>query len=163
MLDKFDSRGDPQLREDVAQVVVDGARAQEELGGDLPVGGALADEPGDLEFLRGELTEGARVALATGFRGRSSYVPAQGRGPVAGRRGVLRSPLRGLPASNWPARPVNRAVTSSGSRRQLLDARAVATSRPRVRPRWAVHAATTRRSSPMLADRSCPSFVQVSG
>jgi hypothetical protein len=31
--------------------MVDGAGAQEELGGDLAVGGALADEAGDLELL----------------------------------------------------------------------------------------------------------------
>ena len=39
------------------QVVLDGARADEQLGGDLRVGVPLGREPGDLRLLRGELVD----------------------------------------------------------------------------------------------------------
>ena len=44
---------DAELAEDVAQVVVDRAGAEEELCGHLAVGGALGDETCDLELLAG--------------------------------------------------------------------------------------------------------------
>jgi transposase-like protein len=85
---------------------------------------------------------------------------------VAGRRGVLRSPLLGLPAGPELACPASSSARSRApaGRRQLPDARAVATSRPRVRPRRAADAATTRRSpTAMLARPLLRSCVQVSG
>ena len=48
------SRADPQLREHLAQVVLDGARADEQLAADLRVGVPLRGEPGDLRLLCGE-------------------------------------------------------------------------------------------------------------
>jgi len=48
-------------------VGVDGAGAEEELGGCLLAGGAGRDEPCDLEFLGCELLGAAGLALAGGF------------------------------------------------------------------------------------------------
>jgi hypothetical protein len=55
---------DAELSEDVAEVEVDGAGAEEELLGDLMLGQSLRDEAGDLELLAGELVDRARVASA---------------------------------------------------------------------------------------------------
>src|SRR6516162_1810757 len=63
--------GDAQLGEDLPEVVVDGARAEVQLRCDLLVGQALGDQPGDLQFLRGQLLDGGRVPLARGFSGGS--------------------------------------------------------------------------------------------
>src|SRR5262249_53911844 len=49
------TRTDVELREDVAQVPLDGARAEEEPGADLGVGQAVAGEPRDLPLLRRQL------------------------------------------------------------------------------------------------------------
>src|SRR3954470_9311841 len=49
------ARGDAKLAEDVAQVEVDGAWADEQLRGDVAVGQPLAREGGDLAFLGGQL------------------------------------------------------------------------------------------------------------
>ena len=46
---------DPELGEHLAQVPLDGARAEEQLGADLRVRQAVAGEPGDLLLLRREL------------------------------------------------------------------------------------------------------------
>src|SRR5208283_4461919 len=51
-LDKLRSRGDLELLVDLAQVILDGGRADEQLGGDVTVRAALGDEPGDLYLLR---------------------------------------------------------------------------------------------------------------
>ena len=53
-----------ELREHVAQVPLDRARADEQLGADLRVRQALAGEPGDLLLLRREPPARARVAFA---------------------------------------------------------------------------------------------------
>src|SRR5580693_2962998 len=45
---------DGELGEDLVQVVFDGARAHEQLGRDLGIGQAVASEPADLGFPRGE-------------------------------------------------------------------------------------------------------------
>ena len=45
---------DVELVEDVAQMGFDGARAQEQLGTDLPVGRPRGDQPGDVQLLGGE-------------------------------------------------------------------------------------------------------------
>jgi hypothetical protein len=47
-------RRDAELQEHLAQVVLDGTRADEQKGGDLGVGQSLARERGDLRLLRGE-------------------------------------------------------------------------------------------------------------
>src|SRR3954453_7456423 len=64
------ARGDAELDEDAAEMVVDGAAAEEELGGHLTVGGALGDEAGDLKPLRREPIQRAR-------RARSRRLPAR--------------------------------------------------------------------------------------
>src|SRR5215470_6261987 len=61
------ARRDPELREHLAQVVLDRARAEEELSGHLLVRVALADEARDLQLLRRQLVDRARVALARGL------------------------------------------------------------------------------------------------
>src|SRR5579863_8749141 len=50
-------RSDSQFAECLVQVVLDGAWADEQLGGDLSVGVSLRDEAGDLLLLRRQLTE----------------------------------------------------------------------------------------------------------
>ena len=58
------ARRDRQLREDPAQVVVDGALAEEQLRRDVPVGGTACDEAGDLDLLGRQLVDRARIPLA---------------------------------------------------------------------------------------------------
>src|SRR4029453_13823260 len=76
--DQLGPRRHPQLHEHVAQVVVDGAPAEEQLGADLAVGPALPAKLDDLARVGGELAEGAGVALAGGLAGG----PHLGRGPL---------------------------------------------------------------------------------
>src|SRR5689334_12869893 len=61
--------GDAELGEHVAQVPLDGAGADEQLGGDLLVGLPVPGQPGDLDFLGREVGEGLGRALAHGFPG----------------------------------------------------------------------------------------------
>src|SRR5215472_16082623 len=69
------ARGDTELHEHVAQVPLDRARADEQLGADLRVRQAIADELGDLPFLRRELV--ARVwAALTHLLARCHQLPA---------------------------------------------------------------------------------------
>src|SRR3984893_1028162 len=63
------ARVDAELREDLAQVVLDGAGADEKPGADLGVGQALAGELGDLGLLRRELAAGVDGSLARGLAG----------------------------------------------------------------------------------------------
>ena len=49
---------DAELGEDLAQVVLDGARADEQPGADLRVGQAVAGQPRDLGLLGGQLCPG---------------------------------------------------------------------------------------------------------
>src|SRR6516165_10526003 len=58
------ARGDAELREHVAQVPFDRARADEQLGADLRVRQAVVGEPGDLPFLGRELVARVGAALA---------------------------------------------------------------------------------------------------
>src|ERR1700689_2607095 len=51
--------GDAEFPENLAQVVVDGAGTDEELGGDLLIGGAAGDQPGNLRLLRRERIRGS--------------------------------------------------------------------------------------------------------
>src|SRR5271165_3238309 len=57
------------LPEHLPQVVVDGGRAEEQLRGDVPVAFSLADQAGDLRFLRGEVGFGPGGPLAGAFPG----------------------------------------------------------------------------------------------
>jgi hypothetical protein len=65
--DQFGSGPDAELAEDFVQVVVDGARAQEQLGSDIAVSKSFCHEPGNFKFLRGELVEARGSALAGGL------------------------------------------------------------------------------------------------
>jgi hypothetical protein len=60
---------DVELREDLAQVVLDGAWADEELGADLRVRLSVARHAGDLCLLRSENVEGVRGAPGHVFSG----------------------------------------------------------------------------------------------
>ncbi len=60
---------DPKLAERLAQVVVDRARADEQLSGDLPIRCALCREATDLCFLRGQLVARLRGPLAGALAG----------------------------------------------------------------------------------------------
>ena len=51
---KLAARGEAELGEHLSQVVGDGSAADEQLRGDLGVGGAVAGEAGDHRFLRGK-------------------------------------------------------------------------------------------------------------
>src|SRR5262245_15303040 len=70
------ARRDGELGEDLAQVVVDRARAEVELPADLAVGQTVGDEARYLELLRRELAEARGVALARGLAARSQ-LPAR--------------------------------------------------------------------------------------
>jgi hypothetical protein len=78
------ARRDAQLREHVAQVVVDRPRREEELRRHLLVRSPFGDEPRDLDLLGRELVEGARVPLPRGLAGRAELR----RGPLGPRGGV---------------------------------------------------------------------------
>src|SRR5215216_3003198 len=81
--DELGARGDAELREDLAQVVVDRARAEEQPRRHLLVGGALGDEAHDLNLLRRELVDCARAARAGGLAARSQ-LDARALGPGGG-------------------------------------------------------------------------------
>src|SRR5690348_13286240 len=61
--------GDAEFGEHVAQVPLDGAGADEQVGGDLLVGVPVAGQLGDLGFLGGEVGEGLDCAFAHRFAG----------------------------------------------------------------------------------------------
>ena len=66
---KFGAGAQAQLAEHVAQVEVDGAGAEVQLCGGVPVGQPLPDQRGDLPLLGGELSRGGDVAATGGFAG----------------------------------------------------------------------------------------------
>src|SRR5712692_6787243 len=78
---------DVELGEDLVQVVFDGARAHEQLGSDLGVGQALAGQPGDLGFPRGELVGGAGGACADSLAGGTELARGSFREPVGSHHG----------------------------------------------------------------------------
>src|SRR5215470_18544196 len=69
---------DVKLAEDLAQVVFDGAGADEQPGGDLPVGQVLGDQPGDLLLLGGEHLRGLGAARAGPLAGGAQLGPGPG-------------------------------------------------------------------------------------
>src|SRR5919204_3665454 len=88
------ARADAELAEDLVQVVLDGARADEQLGADLWVGEPFASEPRDLFLLRRELIAGVVSALAR-LLARSQELVARAFGePFRAHRGerVVREP-----------------------------------------------------------------------
>ena len=60
---------DAELGEDLAQVVLHRAGADEQPGGDLRIGQAVPGQPGDLGLLGGQLAAGRHGALAGGLPG----------------------------------------------------------------------------------------------
>ena len=60
---KLPARADPELGEHLAQVPLDRARAEEELGADLGIREPVAGEPGDLLLLRSELSRVSALRL----------------------------------------------------------------------------------------------------
>src|SRR5262245_17206028 len=80
---KLGARAHAELREHLAQVVLDGARAEEQPAGDVAVRRALGGEARDLQLLRCEVVDRAGVALAGGLAGgaqllRGACLPARG-------------------------------------------------------------------------------------
>ena len=98
-------RADAQLRVHLAEVVLDGSGADEELGADLRVGPSLYRQAGDLRFLRGEV--GTRVQPCAGGRSRRSRAARDG---PARRRPRL--PCRGTCRRRLEAACGRRAVGS---------------------------------------------------
>src|SRR3954466_5584625 len=78
--DELGARGDAELEKDVAQVVVDGPRAEEELGRYLLVRRPLRHEAHDLALLGGEPVRRAGIALARGLAARAQ-LDARALGP----------------------------------------------------------------------------------
>src|SRR5580704_1795727 len=70
---KLVARGEVHFGEDLAQVILDGARTDEQAGADLGVGQPLAGQPGDLGLLGGQLTEGRGAALANRLPGGTEF------------------------------------------------------------------------------------------
>jgi hypothetical protein len=66
-LGQLGAGADAELGEDVAEVEVDRAGAEEQLGGNLPGGEPADHEPRHLELLWGELPKGRRVAPTHGL------------------------------------------------------------------------------------------------
>src|SRR4051794_10734570 len=84
---KLLARVDPELSVHVAQVVLDGLRAEEELGRSLPRRVPVGEEHADLELLRGQLVEAGGIAppraLARGKELRARPLgPRRGSEPV---------------------------------------------------------------------------------
>ena len=76
---ELDPAGDVELAEDLVQVVLDGAGADEQLAGDLPVGQALGGQPGDLRLLRREHLLGPEAARAGPLAGSAQLGPGPAR------------------------------------------------------------------------------------
>src|SRR6201987_2001711 len=70
---------DVKLAEDLAQVVLDGAGADEQPGSDLPVGQMLGDQPRDLLLLGGEHLRGFGAARAGPLAGGAQLGPGPAR------------------------------------------------------------------------------------
>ena len=127
---------DAELGEDLAQVVLDGARADEQPRADLRVGEAVARQPGDLRLLRGEL-----VARLGGARLRAVS-------PVASSSRAARSANASAPIAaniSCAARSCSRAST-----RRSLAAQPLAVERDgRGRARRASRCGRAARSPPV--------------
>src|SRR6516225_8816087 len=117
---------DAKLAEDLAQMVIHGAGADEQPGGDLPVGQVLGDQPGDLLLLRGEHLHGPGAARAGPLSGgmqlaRGSFGECVG---SHGRKHLVREAqlLAGVKAPACAAQPL--AVEQMGAPEFHADASA---------------------------------------
>src|SRR3954451_6448088 len=75
MLFEFVAGSHAELSEDLAQVVVDGAGADEQLGSDLRVGGTFGGQTRDLRFLGGQVVSGFGCPFAGVLPGRLELNP----------------------------------------------------------------------------------------
>src|SRR5712692_3564761 len=129
------ARLDAELPEHFAQVILDRARADEQLSGDLPVGVTLRDETRDLGFLRREVAERVHRAPAGTFPRRlelDACALREGLHPELGEELVCRPQLRSrVDPSAFPSEPL--AVVEVRAREVDAEAR-----RPEVLGRLAV-------------------------
>jgi hypothetical protein len=110
---QFPARGDAELGEDLAQVVLDGVGTDEQPGADLRVGQTIVGQPRDLAFLGGQLLAGRGGslggALAGGLPGRPQFAAGSfGEGLHAdGRQQVMGGPelIAGVGAAVLAAQP----------------------------------------------------------
>src|SRR6266566_5319250 len=72
---KLAAGADVELGEDLGQVVLDRAWADEQPGTDLRVGQAVPGQPRDLGLLRGQLDSGLDGALARGLASSGQFAP----------------------------------------------------------------------------------------
>src|SRR6478735_9031302 len=72
---EFPARAAVELGIHLAQVVLDGARADEELRADLRVRLTFARQTGDLRLLRGQIVVGVDAATARGLAGGQQLAP----------------------------------------------------------------------------------------
>src|SRR5580693_6441932 len=111
------ARADAELGEDLPQMVGDGGRADEQLRGDLRVGGAVPGQPGDQRFLRGQ----GIWRLDGAFAGLAATGPQLDAGPFGKRRGadgvedLVRAGelIAGVPSAPLAAQPL--AVDQAGA------------------------------------------------
>jgi hypothetical protein len=111
---------DGELGEDLVQVVFDGARAHEQLGGDVGVGQAVAGQPGDLGLPGGEPAGGVGGALADPLAGGQQLPRGSFGEPVGAHRGehLVRGaqlPAR-VDAPVLPAEPLTVQEAGAGQR-----------------------------------------------
>jgi hypothetical protein len=101
------ARGHVELAEHFAEVIIDGARADEQLRGDLRVGRAAGRQRRDLGFLRREVVAGLGATLAGGLAGGNQLEPGSfseaGRAYVFEPRVRVPQVLPGLGATFAPA------------------------------------------------------------
>ena len=69
LLREFLTRVDPESLVDVAEVVFDGLRAEEQRGGGFPRGSPAGEQQRDLEFLRCQVVDARPVAPPVRFTG----------------------------------------------------------------------------------------------
>src|SRR6267378_6841453 len=131
------ARADVELGEDLAQVVLDRARTDEQPGADFRVREAVAGEPGDLSLLSGQLVPGLDGALADFLASGQELAP----GPIGERLHAHRRQhlvggaqlLAGVYAAALAAQPL--AIEQVGAGELHADA-----GTPEARDRLAVEA-----------------------
>ena len=133
--DEFGAGGDAELGEDFPQVVVDCARAEEQLRRDLLVGQPPGDQPGALQFLRGSAARRLIDLVCARFHRRPAARPR----PVRPRAPRLSRCL--LAASTWPSPSAGPSLRRDTARRCSTAYRA--TPDPPSSPRSCVLRAVT--------------------
>src|SRR6185437_12177857 len=120
------ARADPELREHLVQVVLDGSRADEQLRADLGVGVPVAGQARDLRLLCRELVTRLDGALAYRLAGRRQLTPGALGEPLRAHAAEHLvggpQPLAGVRAPVLPAQPL--AVQEQAARELELRAAA---------------------------------------